>query len=180
MPTIDTSKIEGFEAMTAEEKLAAVLKVEVPDAVDLSKYVAKDVFDKKASEAANLSKQLKDAKPASEVQQLQDRIAEMEKREKIAEYKSKYLEQGYDKELAAETAQAVFDGDMAKVFENGEKFKAALEQKIKEDLMNKTRKPDGTGGDEKKTDAAVERAKEIARASSGGEKSYNDIMSKYK
>lgn len=59
MATIDTSTIEGFDSMTADEKVAALLGLQIPDAVDLSGYVAKSVFDTKATEAANLSKQLK-------------------------------------------------------------------------------------------------------------------------
>ena len=49
MPTIDTTTIEGFDAMSAEEKLAAVLQIEIPEKVDLTKYIAKSTFDKKAS-----------------------------------------------------------------------------------------------------------------------------------
>lgn len=59
MATIDTSKIEGFDSMTSDEKVTALLGLQIPDAVDLSGYVAKSVFDTKATEAANLSKQLK-------------------------------------------------------------------------------------------------------------------------
>lgn len=59
MATIDTSTIEGFDSMTSDEKVTALLGLQIPDAVDLSGYVAKSVFDTKATEAANLSKQLK-------------------------------------------------------------------------------------------------------------------------
>ena len=59
MATIDTSTIEGFDSMTADEKVTALLGIQIPDAVDLSGYVAKSVFDTKATEAANLAKQLK-------------------------------------------------------------------------------------------------------------------------
>lgn len=59
MATIDTSTIEGFDGMTADEKVTALLGLQIPDVVDLSGYVAKSVFDTKATEAANLSKQLK-------------------------------------------------------------------------------------------------------------------------
>ena len=59
MATIDTSTIEGFDGMTADEKVSALLGLQIPDSVDLSGYVAKSVFDTKATEAATLSKQLK-------------------------------------------------------------------------------------------------------------------------
>ena len=45
--------------MTADEKVTALLGLQIPDPVDLSGYVKKDVFDAKATEAASLAKQLK-------------------------------------------------------------------------------------------------------------------------
>ena len=36
MATIDTSMIEGFDSMTADQKVEALLKAEVPEKVDLS------------------------------------------------------------------------------------------------------------------------------------------------
>ena len=59
MANIDTSTIEGFDGMTADEKVTALLGLQIPDSVDLSGYVKKDVFDTKATEAASLAKQLK-------------------------------------------------------------------------------------------------------------------------
>lgn len=59
MANIDTSIIEGFDDMTADEKVTALLGFQIPDSVDLSGYVKKDVFDAKATEAASLAKQLK-------------------------------------------------------------------------------------------------------------------------
>lgn len=69
MATIDTSTIEGFDGMTADEKVTALLGLQIPDAVDMTGFVRKDVFDAKATEAANLTKQLRtktsDAETAS-------------------------------------------------------------------------------------------------------------------
>lgn len=189
MAFIDVAKIEGFEGMTAEQKVEALTKFEIPDAVDMSAYVKKSVFDAKASEAANLSKQLRDkmtedeAKKADDEKALNDLKTELEtlrKDKTVSDYTARYIALGYDKDLAAETAKAMADNDMAKVFENGEKHKSALEKKIKEDLMNKTPKPGGSGGDDKHKDSAVEKAKELAKAKSGNDKSYQDIISKYK
>ena len=59
MANIDTRTIEGFDGMTADEKVTALLGLQIPDSVDLSGYVKKDVFDTKATEAASLAKQLK-------------------------------------------------------------------------------------------------------------------------
>ncbi len=58
MANIDTSTIEGFEGMSADDKVAALLAYELPDMPDMTGYVEKGVFDAKASEAARLSKAL--------------------------------------------------------------------------------------------------------------------------
>ena len=56
---ISTDSIHGFAEMSDADKVTALLGLDVPDPVDLSGYVKKEVFDAKATEAANLSKQLK-------------------------------------------------------------------------------------------------------------------------
>lgn len=190
MAQFDTSSIEGFEGMTAEQKVEALLKVEIPDSVDMSKFVSKEVFDKKASEAASLSKQLKDKMSEEEKSRLEadesnkkilEELETLRKDKTVSEYTAKYIAMGYDKDLASETAKAMADGDMEKVFANGEKHKAALEKKIKEDLMKNDPRPGGAGGKKDgEDDVAVAKAKEIAKAKLGNGKTYEDIMSKYK
>ena len=59
MPTISTESIEGFDSMTAEQKVEALLKVEVPEKVDLSGWIQKSQFDKVSSELAEAKKTLK-------------------------------------------------------------------------------------------------------------------------
>ena len=189
MPNIDTTKIDGFDTMTDAEKVTALLGFEIPEQVDMSKMVSKEIFDKKATEAASLSKQLREkmtedeAKRADDDKALAELRSELEtlrKDKTISEYTAKYIALGYDAELAKDTAKAMADGDMEKVFKNGEAHKAALEKKIREDLLNKTPKPGGAGGEDKQTDSAVEKARAIAKARHGNDKSFNDIVSKYK
>ena len=196
MAHIDTSNIEGFDAMSAEDKVKALLGVDLPEAFDPAKHIAKSVFDKKASEAAELSKQLKsrmteDEQAEADKKRLQEendqkyadlesKYNELMKKNTIAEYKAQYVALGMDAKLAEETAKALADGDTAKVFENQQKHNASLEKKIKEQLMNGTPKPDGTGGGQPENDAAVEKAKELAAARFGGSKTYEDIMKNYR
>ena len=190
MAVIDVSAIEGFADMTAEQKVDALTKFEIPEAVDMSKFVSKDVFDKKASEAASLSKQLKDkmsedersaAEKAENDKKILEELETLRRDKTIANYTTQYLSMGYSKELAEETAKAMADGDMEKVFANGVKHKEALEKDIKEKLMAGTPKPDGAGGNGGgKDDSAVEKAKELAKAKNGGGKQYEDIMKNYR
>lgn len=190
MAQFDTSTIEGFDGMTVEQKLDALLKAEIPDVVDLSKYVSKETFDKKASEAASLSKQLKDKLTEDEKKKLEneesnkkilDELESLRKDKAVSEYTAKYLALGYDEALAKETAEAMQSGDMEKVFANGVKHKEALEKSIKEKLMKDDPRPGGGGGkDNGDDDSAVKKAKEIAKARTGGGKQYEDILKNYK
>lgn len=185
---IDTAKIEGYNEMTAEQKLAALESFEYEDnSAELERL--KNANSKANSEAAEWKRkhnallteeEQKKAEAEENNKKILEELETLRKDKTISDYTAKYIAIGYDKDLASETAKAMADGDMAKVFENGEKHRQALEKKIKEDLINGTHKPDGAGGDDKKVDSAVEKAKELAKSRCGNDKSYDEIMSKYK
>lgn len=194
MAKFDTSTIDGFDNMTAEQKLTALLGAEIPDAVDLSKYVSKETFDKKASEAANLSKQLREKMSDDEKKKAEDNdvLSKMQeqidaltkdkdqlvKEKTVSEYTAKYLALGYDKDLAADTAKAMADGDMQKVFANGEKHKAALEKSIKEKLMKEDPRPGGGAGGKEESEE-LEQAKRIGKAKAEANKQTSDVLKHY-
>lgn len=185
---INTGAIEGYSEMTAEQKLAALEAFEYDDnSAELERM--KNAVSKANSEAAEWKKkhnallsedEQKKQKDAEAIEEMKSELEKLRKDKTVSDYTAKYIAIGYDKDLAAETAQAMADLDMAKVFANGEKHRQALEKKIKEDLINGTHKPDGAGGDDKKVDSAVEKAKELAKSRRGNDKSYDEIMSKYK
>ncbi len=167
---IDTSTIQGFDGMTAEQKLAAVLGMDMPEP-DMTGWVKKDVFDAKASEASNLSKQLKarmteeEAQKAEEAaarQELEDKYNELLKKTDISEYTTKCLKIGLDEKLAVDTAKAFVDRDMEKVFDNIEKFKTELEKKIRYDILKDTPRPGADNGGKSMT---VEEISKIRDAS---------------
>ena len=126
MPTISTESIEGFDSMTAEQKVEALLKVEVPEKVDLSGWIQKSQFDKVSSELAEAKKTLKGKLSEDEAARVQadadrkaleDKYAELLRKSTIAEHTARYIAMpGYDEKLARETAEALFDGDMERVF----------------------------------------------------------------
>ena len=191
MANIDTSTIEGFDTLSAEEQVQALLGLEIPDAVDMSKFVDKSLFDKKASELAEANKKLKDKMSDDEKKKAEDekaleemrmKIETLEKEKMVSNYTAQFLALGYDDALAKETAQAQADGDMAKVFANSQKHQKALEEKLKKEMLDKTPKPGGNGGgdDDGDKDEAVEKAKAIAKAKVGDGKSYDDIMNNYR
>lgn len=192
MAKFDTSTIENFDKLSAEEQVKALLGADIPDTVDLSKYVEKSIFDKKASETAELSKKLKEAldedgkkklaeeeEKAAEAQKYADLEAKfnaLTKKTTISEYTVKYLAQGYDEKLAKETAEALANGEMDKVFANGEKHKAALEAEIKAKLMKSDPKPGGGDGEKNPN---VEQAKAIGKAKAEANKTTVDVLSHY-
>lgn len=154
-------KIENYENMTPEEKLAAL------EAYDPEKdgYVSKMTFDKKASEASDLSKQLKarmtddEAKAAKEAEEraaLIARVQELENERAVNTYTTAYLAMGYDEKLAKSTAEAVVKGDMNAVFANQKTFNEAREKALRAELLKNTpTPPSGTpDGGMKKEDFA--------------------------
>ncbi len=130
---IDTSKINGYSEMTAEEKLRVLEDYEldspVGDASELSKL--KSALDKATSEAASYKKALREkqtaeeAKAAADAEERESIIRELDalKKDKvISSHRTAYLELGYDAETADANAKALHAGDFATVFANQKKF----------------------------------------------------------
>jgi uncharacterized protein involved in type VI secretion and phage assembly len=126
MAQIDTSKIEGYDTMTAEEKVKAFESFNIPDP-DYSGYVKKDVFDKTASELAQTKKDLKarmteeeraKAEHDAELAEYKIKYEELQKEKNIAKNRAEFISAGYDEALAQETAEALEKGDYATVFKN--------------------------------------------------------------
>lgn len=187
MANIDVTTIQGFDGMTAEQKVEALLKLEIPERIDMSKYVSKETADKYASEAAEYKKQLKGKMTAEEaakaeqdkaMKEMQDKYNDLLKQSTIANHTAKYLAMpGYDEKLARETAEALFDGNMDKVFENQQKANEAYEKKIKSDAMKGMKGP--AKGDDDDTPANVDYAKQRGKARADALKASKDVLSHY-
>ena len=156
--------IENYENMTPEEKLAAL------EAYDPEKngFVSKATFDKKASEASELGKQLrakqtdeeaKAAKEAEEKASLLARVEELEKEKAVNNYVASYLALGYDAKLAKATAEAVVKGDMATVFANQKSHMESREKTLRAELLKETPPPAAGNPD---TGMTLERFKKMS------------------
>lgn len=173
MAKIDISAIEGYEEMTAEEKLAALEAYEVPEP-DFTGFVKKELLDKASSEAANFKRQLREkmteeeaakAKAAEDMASMQEELAQLRREKVIQEYTAQFLGIGYDKELATETAEALEKGDMHTVFLNQTQFAQKREKALKAELLKDTPKPPaGNGGP-----SAAEYQQKIAEAQASGD-----------
>lgn len=146
---IDTNLIPNFDALPEEAK-AAILGMEFADAPDMSQFVAKSVFDKKASEAADLSKQLKSrmtqdeqaaAQQAEALATMQAELESLRADKAISEYTAQFMGIGYDEKLAKNTAAALHKGDMAAMFKNHALFVAEHDKTMKAELLKSTPTP---------------------------------------
>lgn len=156
MAKIDTSKIEGYADMTPEQKIAALEAVEYDDNLsELERY--KNAASKANSEAAEWKKKhnallseedKKKQANEEELTTLRKQVEEMRKEKVVSNNKAQLLALGYDETLAAETAQAMADGDNQKVFANQKKFLESHDKAYKAQLMGEGSKPPAgnTGG----------------------------------
>lgn len=157
MAKIDTTKIEGYADMSAEDKLKALESFEYEDnAAELERQ--KNALSKANSEAAEWKRkhnallsedEKKKQEDADKLAQMEKELSELRKGKTVSEYKAKFIAQGYDEALAEDTAKAMADGDSDKVFANQSKFLEDYAKKVKADALKKTPKPAGGDGDGK-------------------------------
>ena len=160
---IDVAQITDYDSLSMEEKVAALENFEYDDHSDavaeLEKH--KDATNKATHEAAELKKQLKalqdqqktgNSKADETIARLQEQVNELTRQNTISSYTAQFVALGYDSELAAATAIATADGDVAKVFENMGKFLDAHDKQTKADILKQTPKP-GQGGTGKQAPA---------------------------
>lgn len=155
---IDTTKIEGYADMTAEEKLAALEAYEV----ETAGLVKKELLDKAASEAASYKKQLREKLSADEQAQaerdeqfktMQTELETLRTEKAIDLATKKWMSLGYDEALATETAKAMVSGNTEKVFANHAKFIAEKEKNLRAQLLKDTPTPPAGEGNKGMTKA---------------------------
>ena len=156
MAKIDVTKIEGYDKMPPEEKLAALEAFEYEDnSSELEKY--KNAASKANSEAAEWRKkhnallseeEQKKQANEEELTSLRAKVEAMEKEKLVSGHKAQYLALGYDEALADATAKALADGDTAKVFANHKKFLETHDKTLKADLLKDTPAPPAGKGSE--------------------------------
>ena len=155
MAKIDFTKIEGYAEMSAEDKLKALEAYDIPDP-DMSGFVSKEQFDKTASELAAKKKELRDKltddeaakqKEQEERESMQKELDALRRESVVSKNKARLVALGYEEALADETAEAMADGKIEKVFANQKKHLEAFEKKVRAEALKNTPKPtpDGDG-----------------------------------
>ena len=146
---IDVTKIPNFDNLPDDVK-SAILGMEFADAPDMTQFVSKAVFDKKANEAADLSKQLKakmtedelaKVKADEDMAAIKAELEQLKAEKVISENTQKFLELGYDSKLAQATAEAMAKGETDTVFKNHAKFVADREKALRAEILKDTPKP---------------------------------------
>lgn len=183
----DVSTIEGFEAMSAEEKLAALLNAELPEQ-DYTGYIKKTDFDRVASQLADYKRQLREKQGTEEAEaaaraereaELQQKYDELLRKSTIAEHTARYVGmEGYTEELAKEAAEALADGDMNKVFEVQQRAIANYATEMRAQRVKDDPHPGGQGGgDDTPTDVAF--GAKLGKSRAASDTAAQDVLNHY-
>ena len=148
------------EGMSVEDITKALEDIELPSDNSDELERLKNALSKSNSEAADYKRQLKEKMSAEELKAKEDaeKWEQIEKerdallREKnVSLNKAKLLGLGYEEGLADETAEAMVNGELDKVFANQKKHLDNLEKKIRSEILKDTPKPDGGSSSETMT-----------------------------
>lgn len=176
MAKIDTNQIKGYAEMSLEDKLKALEAFEYNDnASELEKQKA--AVSKANSEAAEWKRkhnallsedEQKKQKQEEDIAAMQKELDELRRDKTVSQFTAKFIAQGYDEKLAAETAKAMADGNTDKVFANQQTFLEAYAKQVKASAMQGTPKPaagaGANGADFSKKAAEAQNAGNFAEA----------------
>lgn len=164
MPQIDVSQISGYESMTAEQRVEALLKLDIPERVDLSQYVSKADHERLSGELETLRKNGGgDSGLAEQLATLQKNYDALQKENSIAKVKARFLSMpGYTDDLAAKAAAAMVDNDHEKLFDIQVKANEEYKKQLEADGLKGMKKPIN-GKPPAADDEALELAKKLGQ-----------------
>ena len=146
---VDVSRIEGFDSMSAEEKVAALLKQEFEidnqaDSTDLNKL--KTALSKSNSEAAEYKRLLREKQTEAERAEAERAEKDKERDEllntllaekRFSTYKANLMEAGYDADTAEVMAKNLPDGVTDEYFAAQKAFLENQKQALLSEALNK-------------------------------------------
>lgn len=144
------------DGMTMDELTEALKNVQMPkdqseEIENLKKRISEvnsEAADWKNKYRNTLDEATKKAQEAEEkAQKDAELLAQLQKEKAISGYKASYLAMGYDEALATDTANALYEGNNERLFENQRKHMAEVEKKAREDALRGSGRPGGSGGD---------------------------------
>ncbi|MBQ0097904.1 MAG: hypothetical protein KBS62_03085 [Oscillospiraceae bacterium] len=153
MAKFDTSKIENFDELSADELRELFRNTEIPDNNDdEEKTKLKNALNKATSEASGYKKQLREQMSEAERQKAEKEESDKEKDELIAKYQrnetvsnytTKLVSLGLDEASAKKSAEALPNGIGDDFFTGISNYKTQFEKNIRADLTKKTPRPNG-------------------------------------
>lgn len=148
MARIDTSKITGYEEMSAEDKLKALEEFEFetpkPDSGETEKL--KQALSKASSEAAEWKRQFREkqteaeraeAERAEREKAVEEELRGLRRDKSVSGYVAQCLALGYDKDLAQRAAEAMADNDAAEILKCQQEFLAVKTKELEANALNK-------------------------------------------
>ena len=147
---IDTTKIEGYAEMTAEDKLKALeeIEIEVPDSQDISEEVnrLKTALSKSNSECAEWKHKYREtqteaeraeAERAEREKAVEDELRTLRRDKTVSGYQAQCLALGYTQDLALRAAEAMADNDAAAIMACQQEFLDAKQKELEAAALNK-------------------------------------------
>ena len=144
---IDTTKIAGFDEMTAEDKLNAILGYEFDEPKepeDVTKL--KNALSKANSDAAEWKRQFREKQTEAERAEaerkeheaaVEEELRTLRRDKTIGGYVAQCLALGYDKDLALRAAEAMADGDAAAIMSCQQDFLEAKQKELEATALNR-------------------------------------------
>lgn len=149
MARIDTSKIEGFAEMSAEEKIKTLTEYEfeVPKADNSSEVEKlKAAISKANADAADWKRQFREkqteaeraeAERAESEKAIRDELEQLRREKELSGLIAQYLATGYDQDLARRAAEAMVEGRASDVISIQKEFLGAKQKELEAAALNK-------------------------------------------
>ena len=145
---IDTSKIDGYAEMTAEDKLKALEEFEIETPKDNSDEInkLKASLSKANSDAAEWKRQFREkqseqeraeAERAEREKAVEDELRTLRRDKTVSGYVAQCLALGYNNELALRAAEAMADNDAATILACQQDFLVAKQKELEANALNK-------------------------------------------
>lgn len=146
---VDPSKIDGFDGMTAEERVKALLgyEIEADEPAETGEIVKlKKSLSNANSEAAEYKRQLREkqseaeraeADRAEKERQMQEELAAYRNKERISSYKAQLMTAGIDPNTADLMAKSLPDGVSDEYFAATKTFLDNQKQALLSESLNK-------------------------------------------
>ena len=144
---LDTTKIAGYDEMSAEEKVKALEAYEVEDYSKL-----KNALNKTSSEVADYKRQLKEKMDAEErakfeqaekeaeykrlFEEQQAELDKMKKETQVATAKAKFASLGFNDELAGKSAEQLVNGKSDELFASIATFKEDYKTQLEKERIS--------------------------------------------